>query len=104
MHASADVKQFEDRGPSFTGVNEHFESIYNAVSCQLRVFKTASYLHKRSAHHLPAFLFSDGFRIMTLGMRRSQAFGMRVPIERFLCLQQGQDVSIVLKMQIIQPV
>ena len=24
------------------GVNEHFEPIYNAVSCQLRGFKTAS--------------------------------------------------------------
>jgi hypothetical protein len=24
------------------GVNEHFEAIYNAVSCQLRGFKTAS--------------------------------------------------------------
>jgi hypothetical protein len=24
------------------GVNEHFEPIYNAVSCRLRSFKTAS--------------------------------------------------------------
>jgi hypothetical protein len=26
----------------FTGVNEHFEPIFNAVLCQLRDFKTAS--------------------------------------------------------------
>jgi hypothetical protein len=28
------------------GVNEHFELIYNAVSCQLRGFKTASEPHQ----------------------------------------------------------
>jgi hypothetical protein len=30
------------------GVNEHFEPIYNDVSCQLRGFKTASYLELRN--------------------------------------------------------
>jgi hypothetical protein len=37
-----DKAKIGEKAQFIHGVNEHFESIFNAVLCQLRVFKTAS--------------------------------------------------------------
>ncbi len=60
------------------GVNEHFEAIYNAVSCQLKGFKTAS---KVIVTTLPKFLTitEESQALNRDGQRRLYAASNKAP-------------------------